>query len=145
DREIWKEKRGVDFIWNSGTQENDQGLLPEFLSSRLKNWASSLNYRHRFHAGNFADVVKHVVLVQLVRAMQRKEKGFLFLDSHAGRGQYDLGAADRGDSLPRRPEWPDGIGRLWTREDLPEPVADYRALVRECDGRRRGGNQAGES
>ena len=49
-----------------------------------------MNYRHLYHAGNYADVFKHVLLLQLVRAMQRKEKGFLYLDTHAGRGSYDL-------------------------------------------------------
>lgn len=92
-----------------------------------------MNYRHHFHAGNFADVVKHALLVQLVRGLQRKEKGFLFLDTHAGRGRYDLSEAARGDSLERKPEHPDGIGRLWTRADLPAELAEYVALVREFD------------
>jgi 23S rRNA (adenine2030-N6)-methyltransferase len=92
-----------------------------------------VNYRHAFHAGNFADVFKHAVLVQLIRAMQRKEKGFLFLDTHAGRGSYDLAAAARGDTLARKPEWPDGIGRLWDRPGLPAALADYVALVRDFD------------
>ena len=71
-----------------------------------------MNYRHHYHAGNFADVMKHAVLVQLVRALQRKDKGFLYLDTHAGRGSYDLAAAHRGDTLERKPEHPDGIGRF---------------------------------
>ena len=62
-----------------------------------------MNYRHQFHAGNFADVLKHVLLVELVRALQRKEKGFVFLDTHAGRGRYDLAVAAAGDSLARQP------------------------------------------
>jgi 23S rRNA (adenine2030-N6)-methyltransferase len=78
-----------------------------------------MNYRHHFHAGNFADVLKHVVLLRLIRALQRKDKGFLYLDTHAGRGRYDLAAAATGDSLARQPEWPEGIGRLWTRTDSP--------------------------
>jgi 23S rRNA (adenine2030-N6)-methyltransferase len=97
-----------------------------------------VNYRHQFHAGNFADVMKHVLLVQLLRAQQRKDKGFLYLDTHAGRGRYDLAAAATGDTLARRPEWPEGVGRLWARNDLPAPVADYVTLVREFD--RLGGN-----
>jgi 23S rRNA (adenine2030-N6)-methyltransferase len=97
-----------------------------------------MNYRHHFHAGNFADAMKHALLGRLVRALQKKEKGFLYLDTHAGRGRYDLLAAAKGDSLARRPEWPDGIGRLAGRTDLPEAVADYLALVREFD--RRAGN-----
>lgn len=92
-----------------------------------------MNYRHRFHAGNFADVMKHVLLVQLVRAMQRKEKGFFFLDTHAGRGAYDLAAAARGDSLERAPEWPGGIGKLGTEEGSSEPLREYRGIVRQFD------------
>ncbi len=92
-----------------------------------------MNYRHHFHAGNFADVMKHVLLAQLIRALQKKEKGFVYLDTHAGRGAYDLTEAASGDSLARKPEWPEGIGRLWPRADLPGPVADYVALVREFD------------
>ncbi|HUR60609.1 MAG TPA: 23S rRNA (adenine(2030)-N(6))-methyltransferase RlmJ [Opitutaceae bacterium] len=94
-----------------------------------------MNYRHHFHAGNFADVMKHVLLLQLMRALQAKEKGFLHLDTHAGRGRYDLAAAATGDSLARKPEWPDGIGRLWGRTDLPPAIAEYVGLVREFDRR----------
>jgi 23S rRNA (adenine2030-N6)-methyltransferase len=92
-----------------------------------------MNYRHQFHAGNFADVLKHVLLVELVRALQRKEKGFVFLDTHAGRGRYDLAAASAGDSLVRQPEWPEGIGRLWNATGLPEAVTSYLAMVRAHD------------
>ena len=94
-----------------------------------------MNYRHHFHAGNFADVMKHALLVQLLRALQKKEKGFFYLDTHAGRGGYDLAAAATGDSLARKPEWPDGIGRLATRSDWPAAVADYAGLVRTFDQR----------
>src|SRR5438128_12338723 len=90
-----------------------------------------MNYRHQFHAGNFADVMKHALLVRLVRALQKKEKGFLYLDTHAGRGRYDLAAAAAGDSLARKPEWPEGIGRLWSRPAVPEGVAEYLATVRD--------------
>jgi 23S rRNA (adenine2030-N6)-methyltransferase len=101
-----------------------------------------MNYRHQFHAGNFADVVKHALLVALVRALQRKDKGCLFLDTHAGRGRYDLAAAAAGDSLARRPEWPEGLGRLGAEAAGPEPLADYLGLVREFD--RAQGNLAPE-
>ena len=53
-----------------------------------------MKYRHSFHAGNFADVHKHVTLLALIAALQRKEKGFLYLETHAGRGLYDLSSAD---------------------------------------------------
>ena len=52
-----------------------------------------MKYRHGFHAGNFADVHKHVTLLSLIAALQRKDKGFLYLETHAGRGLYDLGSA----------------------------------------------------
>lgn len=100
-----------------------------------------MNYRHQFHAGNFADVLKHMLLVELVRALQRKEKGFVFLDTHAGRGRYDLAAAATGDSQARQPEWPEGVGRLWNEAALPEAVSAYLALVRSHDRSR--GNFSG--
>lgn len=103
-----------------------------------------MNYRHHFHAGNFADVMKHALLVRLVRALQKKEKGFLYLDTHAGRGGYDLTAAATGDTLARQPEWPEGVGRLEQRDDLPETVAEYLALVRQFDASKRAG-AAGEA
>jgi len=93
----------------------------------------AVNYRHAFHAGNHADVFKHALLVRLVRSLQRKEAGFLFLDTHAGRGRYDLSLAGQGDSRARQPEWPEGIGRLWDRGDPPPEVADYLGVVRAYD------------
>ena len=99
-----------------------------------------MNYRHHFHAGNFADVMKHALLVRLVRALQKKDKGFLYLDTHAGRGGYDLAAAASGDTMERKPEWPDGIGRLAGRDDLPDVLAEYAALARRYDGQQ--GNSA---
>lgn len=92
-----------------------------------------MNYRHHYHAGNFADVMKHALLVRIVKAMQRKERGFLYVDTHAGRGRYDLASAARGDTLERKPEWPEGIGRLWNRARLPEVLADYVAQVKAFD------------
>jgi 23S rRNA (adenine2030-N6)-methyltransferase len=99
-----------------------------------------MNYRHQFHAGNFADVMKHVLLVRLVRSLQKKEKGFLYLDTHAGRGSYDLAAAATGDSQARKPEWPDGIGRLGRRAGQPPAVAEYVELADRFD--RESGNLA---
>jgi len=95
-----------------------------------------MNYRHHFHAGNFADVMKHALLVRLMAGLQRKEKGFLLLDTHAGRGSYDLLAAAQGDSLARQPEYPDGIGRLWGRTDVPATLEGYLELVRRFDRER---------
>ena len=85
-----------------------------------------LSYRHAFHAGNFADVFKHVLLAQLIRALQRKDKPFCLLDTHAGAGRYDLRSA------PARKgrEFADGIGRLWQRPTLSTELAEYLDLVR---------------
>lgn len=95
-----------------------------------------MNYRHHFHAGNYADVFKHALLLQLVAAMQRKEKGFLYLDTHAGRGGYDLGTTTLlPDGRERAPEWPAGIGRLWGAADLPPALAAYVAAVKSFNDR----------
>ncbi|HUG73710.1 MAG TPA: 23S rRNA (adenine(2030)-N(6))-methyltransferase RlmJ, partial [Steroidobacteraceae bacterium] len=53
-----------------------------------------MQYRHAFHAGNFADVHKHIALLQLIESLKKKAKGFLYLDTHAGEGLYDLSGAD---------------------------------------------------
>jgi len=92
-----------------------------------------MNYLHHYHAGNFADVWKHALLIPILRALQRKEKGLLFLDTHAGRGSYDLATATQGDSLERRAEFPDGIGRLWRAESLLPSLADYVETVKRFD------------
>ncbi len=95
-----------------------------------------MNYRHHYHAGNFADVFKHVLLLQLIQAMQRKGKGFLYLDTHAGRGGYDLSMpAVLPDGRSREPEYPAGIGRLWGAKDLPPALNDYLGLVRRFNDR----------
>lgn len=98
-----------------------------------------LSYRHSFHAGNFADVLKHLVLVRLLRYLTQKEKPLLYLDTHAGAGGYAL-ASRHADKTQ---EFENGIGRLWGRDDLPEVVADYVALVREFNGGERLHNYPG--
>lgn len=84
-----------------------------------------MNYRHSFHAGNHADVLKHAILLRMVTLMQRKEAPLCYLDSHAGTALYDLQGEDAG----RTGEYLDGIGRLWARDDLPGLLADYRDIV----------------
>jgi 23S rRNA (adenine2030-N6)-methyltransferase len=101
-----------------------------------------MNYRHHYHAGNYADVFKHVLLRLLVGAMQRKEKGFLYLDTHAGRGGYDLSTTTMlPDGRERAPEWPAGIGRVWSVTGLPQEIADYVAAVRAFDARAGGAGE----
>jgi 23S rRNA (adenine2030-N6)-methyltransferase len=82
-----------------------------------------MNYRHAFHAGNFADCVKHAVLVWLLRAMARKDKPFLVLDTHAGAGAYDLSG-----EAERTGEWRQGIARLLGGAP-PTVLADYLGVV----------------
>lgn len=80
-----------------------------------------MNYRHAFHAGNFADVHKHVLLVALIERLTRKSKPLFFLDTHAGRGRYDLQSADalRGD------ESSNGIARLIARIPTSPDIVRY--------------------
>ena len=84
-----------------------------------------LSYRHAFHAGNFADVIKHAVLVLLVEALERKEKPFAVLDTHAGAGVYDLGSRE----ARRLREWRDGIARLWGHGEAPAELRHYLDAV----------------
>jgi 23S rRNA (adenine2030-N6)-methyltransferase len=85
-----------------------------------------VNYRHAFHAGNHADVLKHAVLLFCLDALKRKEAPFAVLDTHAGAGRYDLG----GEEAQRSPEWQGGIGRLWGWPEPPALVARLLAAVR---------------
>jgi len=98
-----------------------------------------MNYRHQYHAGNYADVFKHVLLRLLIRGLQRKDKGFLYLDTHAGRGGYDLATTTLlPDGRERPPEYPGGIGRLWGRADLEPDLAEYVAAVKAFNDSRPG-------
>jgi 23S rRNA (adenine2030-N6)-methyltransferase len=85
-----------------------------------------LAYRHAFHAGNHADVLKHTVLTLVLRYMNQKDKSYRYVDTHAGAGGYSL----EGRYAQKKGEFEQGIARLWDRDDLPEAVADYVALVR---------------
>ena len=78
-----------------------------------------LSYRHAFHAGNHADVLKHFVLTQVLKYFIQKDKPFWYIDTHAGAGAYAL---DAGYAL-KLAEYKDGIGRLWGRNDLPAALA----------------------
>ena len=94
-----------------------------------------LSYRHAFHAGNHADVLKHFVLVQLLRYLNQKDKPYWLVDTHAGAGCYAL---DQGYAM-KNAEHAAGIARLWSRNDLPAPLADYVGIVNSFnrDGRLR--------
>ena len=84
-----------------------------------------MNSRHAYHAGNFADVVKHVVLVEILRAMLRKEAAIFYLDTHAGLGVYDLGS----EAALRSREFESGIGKFAASDSVPEPLSAYTSLV----------------
>ena len=85
-----------------------------------------LSYRHAFHAGNHADVLKHFVLVETLRYLAQKDKAFWYIDTHAGAGLYGLDST----YAEKLGEFRDGIGRLWQRDDLPEALKPYVEMVR---------------
>ena len=89
-----------------------------------------MNYRHIYHAGNFADVVKHIILLRVIAYMQRKEAGFLMLDTHAGIGRYDLASAQ----AQKTREADRGIRQFLAREtplshEVEALLAGYRDLL----------------
>lgn len=88
-----------------------------------------MNYRHAFHAGNFADVVKHALMCWIVRYLQRKDAPLCLIDTHAGAGIYDLTATE----ATKTGEAKDGILRLLARDDAPAPLAPYLDLVRAAN------------
>jgi 23S rRNA (adenine2030-N6)-methyltransferase len=85
-----------------------------------------MNYRHAFHAGNFADVVKHLALVAVLLHLRKKKTAFAVIDTHAGRGLYDL----KSDEATRTGEAAGGIGRLKDVRDAPIALATYLEIVR---------------
>jgi len=85
-----------------------------------------LSYRHAFHAGNHADLLKHAVLTCLLDYLKRKDKPFSYIDTHAGGGVYDL----QGEWSRKVAEYRDGIGRLWPqRKQFPELKSYFRAIT----------------
>jgi 23S rRNA (adenine2030-N6)-methyltransferase len=91
-----------------------------------------MNYRHAFHAGNFADVLKHIIIARILTHLREKATPFRVIDTHAGDGLYDLSS----DEAIRTGEWRGGIGRL-ADASLPAEaaglVAPYLAAVRACN------------
>ncbi|OGT30666.1 MAG: hypothetical protein A3E87_06810 [Gammaproteobacteria bacterium RIFCSPHIGHO2_12_FULL_35_23] len=90
-----------------------------------------MNYRHVFHAGNFADVFKHCVLINLLFALQRKGKPFFFLDTHAGLGYYNLIS----EAAKKACEFESGINRLLAinTEKLPLAVKKYLEIINQLN------------
>ncbi|OOR98000.1 23S rRNA (adenine(2030)-N(6))-methyltransferase RlmJ [Haemophilus paracuniculus] len=88
-----------------------------------------LSYRHSFHAGNYADVLKHIVLTLILSALKQKEKGFFYLDTHSGVGRYSLLSAE----AEKTGEYIEGIARLWDRTDQPEEVSLYLDEIKKIN------------
>ena len=87
-----------------------------------------MNYRHGYHAGNFADVVKHIALITVLQHLKKKDTAFSVVDSHAGRGAYDLS----GEQSGKTGEAQKGVGRLMDLSgDMPEALATYLSLVKD--------------
>jgi len=78
-----------------------------------------MNYRHAFHAGNFADVVKHALLARVVMHLRKKDTPFRVIDTHAGAGLTDLAS----EEATRGGEWQDGIARVWGHSFAPDAAA----------------------
>lgn len=88
-----------------------------------------LSYRHAFHAGNHADVLKHTVLIQLLRYLGQKDAPYMYIDTHAGAGVYAL---DTGYAA-KNAEYETGIAKLWDRKDLPPALGEYVQLVKDMN------------
>ncbi|HEC8327868.1 TPA: 23S rRNA (adenine(2030)-N(6))-methyltransferase RlmJ [Providencia rettgeri] len=88
-----------------------------------------LSYRHSFHAGNHADVLKHTVQSLIIESLKEKEKPFLYLDTHSGAGRYQL----TGEHAEKTGEYLDGIARIWAQPDLPEELLPYMNIVRRLN------------
>lgn len=85
-----------------------------------------LSYRHSFHAGNHADVLKHTVQSLIIESLKEKDKPFLYLDTHAGAGRYQLGS----EHAERTGEYLEGIARIWQQDDLPAELEAYINVVK---------------
>ncbi len=88
-----------------------------------------MNYRHSYHAGNFADVFKHTLLSLLLQTLHTKEKPFCYLDTHAGAGLYDLHATH----AQKTGEYRQGIGHFWETQDVPQEMAGYLTAVHDVN------------
>ncbi len=89
-----------------------------------------LGYRHGFHAGNFADVLKHVVQVNIIEYLKQKDKPFCYIDTHAGAGLYDVKSV----YMQKNAEYETGIGKLYGLSHLPDSLERYLSLVAEING-----------
>ena len=85
-----------------------------------------LSYRHSYHAGNHADVLKHIVLTLCINALKEKEKPFLYLDTHSGAGRYLL----KSEHSEKTGEYISGINLLWQQPNIPELLNTYLSVIK---------------
>ncbi|WP_305406042.1 23S rRNA (adenine(2030)-N(6))-methyltransferase RlmJ [Photobacterium leiognathi] len=85
-----------------------------------------LSYRHSFHAGNHADVVKHIVQSLILDALKQKDKPFVYHDTHSGVGRYDL----QDERSEKTGEFKQGIARIWSRDDMPAEITSYIEVIK---------------
>ncbi|MCF6318018.1 MAG: 23S rRNA (adenine(2030)-N(6))-methyltransferase RlmJ [Proteobacteria bacterium] len=85
-----------------------------------------LSYRHSYHAGNFADVLKHTVQTLIIQALKQKPKPFVYYDTHAGAGRYDL-TTEIGQKIA---EYKEGIEKIWQQDDIPELLTPYINIIK---------------
>jgi len=85
-----------------------------------------LSYRHGFHAGNFADVLKHSLIALVINALKQKDKPFVYIDTHAGAGKYSF----KSEFAQKTEEYQQGIARIWANQQPPIELKDYLAAVR---------------
>lgn len=85
-----------------------------------------LSYRHGFHAGNFADVLKHSLITLVINTLKQKEKPFVYIDTHAGAGKYSF----KSEFAQKTGEYQQGIARIWGQTQVPAEIKDYLAAVR---------------
>ena len=108
------------------------------LNLQLKKSRTPMNYQHLYHAGNFSDVVKHIVLISLIEFLKQKEKPFCYLETHAGSGLYDLQTIEANKTQ----EYKNGILKLFNKfvletgkenkkNDFPEIIKTYLEIVKE--------------
>lgn len=88
-----------------------------------------LSYRHSYHAGNFADVLKHIVETLIIQALKQKPKPFVYFDTHAGAGRYDL-TSETGQKIAEHKQ---GIEKIWQLEDIPEVLQTYIDLIKNLN------------
>ncbi len=85
-----------------------------------------LSYRHSYHAGNHADVLKHIVLTLCINSLKEKDKAFLYLDTHSGAGRYLL----QSEHAEKTGEYLSGINLIWQQNDIPAPIESYLSLLK---------------